>query len=368
MTLRAIRAMALAFTKAYFRNKAAIFFTLLFPVIFLLIFGTIFGKQDQVSFSVKLINESPTQIAQALEETLAEIPVFEFSEQDTPKDLSTLKTQLGRGEIDAIIILPPDFGRVEEQGYPTGELRLLYNQSDEQLGATMTAVLEDVFKKFNARIIPVDQPFTISSEPLQTADLSRFDYVFAGLLGFAILSLGVFSMSEGFIQDKKTKALLRIRLAPVKAWQLILATIANRILVGLLAIGLLFIISLLVFDFNMRGDYLHFLLFSTLSITCLLGFGTVIAGWAKDSQQAAPLASLISFPMMFLSGVFFPVFLMPPWLQSVTAFIPLTPVVDGLRLILTENYALWDLGPQILIILCWTVGLYALASKTFRWE
>lgn len=100
----------------------------------------------------------------------------------------------------------------------------------------------------------------------------------------------------------------------------------------------------------------------------MFGFGMAIAGWAKDSNQAAPISNLVSFPMMFLSGVFFPVFLMPDVLQRVTAFIPLTPIIDGLRLILTEEKTILDLGPQLAVIGAWTLIIYFVAFKVFRWE
>ena len=365
MKFKAIWSMTAAFTKAYFRNKVALFFTFLFPLIFLIIFGFIFGQDDTPSFEIGLINQSQTDLAQQFEEIATSTGILNFH---TAEDLDEFKLQLGRDEIDAIIILPGSFGRLGSENYPEGELQLLYNQSDEQLNATIVSVLEGMFDELNQTIAPITQPLTINSQPVQTANLSRFDYVFAGLIGFSILSLGIFSMSEGFIQDKKSKALLRIKLAPVKAWQLIIAAVANRILVGLIAIVMMLIAGMLIFGFNMRGDYLSLLLFSIVSLTCLLGFGTFIAGWAKDSNQAAPLANLISFPMMFLSGVFFPVFLMPEWLQQITSFIPLTAVVDGLRLITTEGYTIFALGPQLLIILAWSLFLYTISSRTFRWE
>jgi len=73
-------------------------------------------------------------------------------------------------------------------------------------------------------------------------------------------------------------------------------------------------------------------------------------------------------PMMFLSGVFFPTFLMPEFLQSVTKFIPLTPIIDSMRLVIAEGASLSQLGPQMAIMLGWLVVVYALAFKVFRWE
>ena len=360
-----VLAMGMAFTKAFFRNKVALFFTFLFPLVFLVVFGFIFGNDNQPNFEVGLIDRSESELTQTFLITAEASEIFEF---DRDGDLEEFEIQLGRGEIDAIIILDENFGQVAASGRPEGRLQLLYDQSDEQLGLAMISVLENISDRLNQNLAPADQPLTIDARTLQTADLSRFDYVFAGLIGFSMLSLGVFSMSEGFMQDKKSKALLRIRLAPVRAWQLIAATIFNRVLVGLVAVGLMFVAGILIFGFQMRGDYLNFLLFSIISLVCLLGFGTFIASWARDSNQAAPLANLISFPMMFLSGIFFPVYLMPDWLQQITAFIPLTAIVDGLRLILTEGMTIFGLGFQLLVIAVWSLVLYALAARSFRWE
>jgi ABC-2 type transport system permease protein len=72
--------------------------------------------------------------------------------------------------------------------------------------------------------------------------------------------------------------------------------------------------------------------------------------------------------MMFLSGTFFPRFLMPAWLQSISGFLPLTPVIDGIRLIATEGKNFIDILPQIGLIGAWFVVIYLIAFKVFRWE
>jgi ABC-2 type transport system permease protein len=357
--------MTVAFTKRYFRDKVAIFFTFLFPIVFLLIFGSIFGGGDGPNFNVVLINNATSDFSKQFVEDAKAGSLFTF-EESVPFDQA--EDSLGRGEIDAIMILPEDFGAIGDNNYPEGTLELFYDQGDEQLALTLQAVIQSTFDAINQELAPAAKPFTLNAQPLQTADLSRFDYTLAGLIGFSLLSLGIFSMSEGFTGDKKAGALRRMQVSPIKVWQLVTATAINRVLVGIISVALMFIVALVVFDFNMRGDYLSLLLFTIISTVCLFGFGMAIAGWAKDSNQAAPLSNLVSFPMMFLSGVFFPVFLMPELLQKITFFIPLTPVVDGLRLIMTEGYTLLDLGPQLAVIAGWTVVIYLIAFKVFRWE
>jgi ABC-2 type transport system permease protein len=130
----------------------------------------------------------------------------------------------------------------------------------------------------------------------------------------------------------------------------------------------MFAAALLFLDLNMRGSYLNMLVVLILGLTMLFGIGLAIGGWAKSENQAAPLAQIVTLPMMFLSGVFFPTFLMPEFLQSISKFIPLTPVIDSIRLVLTENASLIDLGPQLAIIGGWLIVVYLLAFRLFRWE
>lgn len=364
--LQSVWAMAHAFTRRYFRDKVALFFTFVFPLIFLLIFGTIFGGNSGPSFDVAIIDESNTPFAKQFAKMADEDDIFTV-EPDI--SLASAEEKIGRGEIDAVLRLPEGFGAVNiEKGFPEGKLELIYDEGDEQLSTTLQAVLQGVFDGINNELVPTEVPFTLEAKPIQTADLSRLDYTVAGLIGFSILSLGIFSMSEGFTGDKKAGALRRMRVAPIKTWQLVVATAMNRVLVGLIAVALQIAAALVFFDFTIRGDLVSLTVFTIIATTCLFGFGMAIAGWAKDSNQAAPLSNLVSFPMMFLSGVFFPVFLMPEWLQSITQFVPLTPVVDGLRLILTEGKTLFDLGPQLAVIGGWTVIIYFIAFKVFRWD
>jgi ABC-2 type transport system permease protein len=118
----------------------------------------------------------------------------------------------------------------------------------------------------------------------------------------------------------------------------------------------------------MRGSYLDLYALLIIGVITLFGFGMAIGGWAKNENQAAPLSNVVAFPLMFLSGIFFPTFLMPSWLQTVSHYMPLTPIVDSIRMVITENRGLLDLGPQLAIIGAWTVIIYIVAFRLFRWE
>lgn len=360
-----IRTLAFYFTKRFMQDKVALFFTFVFPLIFLFVFGGLFNSNDGPSFNIALINRSDSNFAKQFVEQGKKGEVLELEETS---DFEEAKERLGRGEVDAIFELPSDFGRVDAQGRPTGKLITYYDEGDQQLAQAMTAVTQSIVDSINGQFVKVDEPFKIENRKLTTANLSQFDYLFAGLLGFAILSLGIFGMSSGFASDKKIGAFRRMRVAPIKAWHIIVATGITYTIVGVATVLLMYVVSSAIFNFELRGNFLYFIIFAALGVVCMYGFGITVAGWAKNENQAAPIANLIAFPMMFLSGSFFPRFLMPEWLQNITTYLPLTPVVDGLRSITTENASLLTVGPQLLVLAVWTLVIYLLAFRLFRWE
>lgn len=275
---------------------------------------------------------------------------------------------MNRGTIDAVIILPAGFGDAGSAGYPTGQATILYDQTGAQAGQTLASIMQAIFTDINTKLVATATPFTVKAESTATKGLTQFDYTFAGLLGFTLLSLGVFGPTSVFPRLKQKGVLRRYHTTTLKVWQYFVGNVISNGFTGILSVALMFVVALVVFDLNMRGDYISFLIMILLGATLMFGIGLAIGGWAKNENQAAPLAQMVALPMMFLSGVFFPTFLMPQFLQNITQFIPLTPIVDGFRMIVTEGMTIFEIGPQVAIILAWTVIVYFLAFKLFRWE
>jgi ABC-2 type transport system permease protein len=348
-----------------FRDKVAIFFVFAFPLIFLFIFGNLFGGNDEVSFKIGLINQSQAEFSKEFVVQLEENKTFNIDKEVTNMDEA--RNKMNRSEVDATIILPENFGEVQD-GKPVGQAEVLYDQNNQQAAQTLTSVLEGIFKDINTQLVPAQTPFTVTTESTNSSGLSRFDYTFSGLLGFSILSLGIFGPTTVFPRLKQRGVLRRYHTTTLKVWQYFFGNVISNSIVGLLSVGSMFVVALTVFNFSMRGDYLSFAALIVLGTVVLFGIGLAVGGWAKNENQAAPLANLLVFPMMFLSGTFFPRFLMPEWLQTVSAFLPLTPVIDGARLIATEGRTLFEIGPQVGLLVAWAVIIYAIAFKVFRWE
>jgi ABC-2 type transport system permease protein len=353
--------------KRLFRDKVAIFFVFIFPLVFLVIFGSIFRGDNDVSFRIALLNESRSAFSNDFQSKLQENKTFKIDTEATSLDFA--KEKMKRGQLDATVILPAGFGDVKPGSTtPSGELRIVYDQNAESVGQTLNSVMQGIFREVNQGLVPTETPFTVTAESTATRGLSQFDYTFSGILGFTLLSLGIFGPTTVFPRLKQRGVLRRYHTTPLKVWQYFVANVLSNAFIGLLAVGVMFLAALTLFDLSMQGSYFNLAVVVVLGTVMLFGIGLALGGWAKNENQAAPLAQLVTLPMMFLSGVFFPTFLMPEVLQSITTFIPLTGVIDSVRLIITENAALTDLGPQIGIMTAWTVVIYAVAFKVFRWE
>lgn len=354
-------------TRRFFRDRLAMFFTIVFPLIFLFVFGSIFKSTGNVSFRVVLVNESPSAIASEFVKSAESSKLFKINKDRLTLDAA--KEKMKRSELDAIIVLPSSFGQVQAGAQiPSGQAAVYYSENNTQAAQTLESVLQAQFQAINAQFVTTETPFTVVLTSTKEASLTQFDYIFAGLLGFAIISLGIFGPVNVFPELKKQGILRRLHTTPLRVSQYFISSVMSQSAIGLVAIAVMFAVSVVVFNLSMMGSYITFTLFILLSILTIYGIGLAVGGWAKNERQAAPLANLITFPMIFLSGTFFPRFLMPEWLQTVSNYIPLTPVIDGIRLIVTEGKGFVDILPQVGLLSIWAIFIYFVAFRVFRWE
>lgn len=354
-------------TRRVFRDRVALFFTIGFPLIFLFIFGNLNGGSGDASFKVAIINQSTTTFAKEYVQTATDSKLLKVNSEVTT--LAQAEDRMGRSEIDATVTLPATFGEIQPgQTYPSGVATVVYTQNNQQSASALAAILSAQFKAINANFVTNVTPFSVETKQLSKNSLSQFDYTFAGLLGFAIIGMGIFGPINVFPELKKMGILRRLSTTPLKVWQYFTATMLGQVFVGLISLAALFIAAIVFFNLNVVGNYLELLFVLVIGIICILGIGLALGGWAKNERQVAPLSNIIVFPMLFLSGTFFPRFLMPEWLQNISTFIPLTPIIDSIRLIATEGKHLIDILPQIGLIGAWIVVIYFIAFRVFRWE
>ncbi len=355
-------------TRRFFRDRLAIFFGILFPLIFLFVFGGIFGKSGaKVTLNASVINQSSSPLATQLIHKAEKAKVIKVNSSVTT--LAEAEDNMARGQLDAALVFPKDFGVVKDhQPYPSGQAVVYYTDNSSQAGQTLVSILQSEFQGQNAKYVSIKVPLTVTGQQLNKKSLTEFDYTFSGLVGFSIIGLGIFGPINVFPELKKQGILRRFHTTPIKVWQYFLSTAASQAIIGLVSLAIMFLVAITVFKLKVIGNYAEIALFLVFSIVLILGIGLAIGGWAKNERQAAPLGNIIVFPLIFLSGTFFPRYLMPDWLQHITGYLPLSPVIDGVRLLTTEGQHLTQVGDQLGIMAIWLVVVYFIAFRVFRWE
>lgn len=352
--------------KSFSRDKMGLFFTFLFPLIFLMVFGTIFNKQS-LSLRVAIINHSQTEFSKAFVENAKKDESGLLKIQDV-NGLDEAKEKMKRSQLDGVIELPEDFGKVGNNGMPQGTINTLHAKGSDQAGTALSGIMTQIADMMNKHMGRPDAPIKVASIAIGDEALSNFDYTFTGLLAFSLMSMGIFGLANQMPTEKQKGSYRRLRASPFTSGQLILANMIVFTMISLLSAASMLLVGHLVFHFQMRGDWLTFSVFLAMAAAMMVSIGLLVGSWAKNERQSAPLSNLVSFPMMFLSGAFIPSFLFPEWLKNASQFIPMTPVVDGLRLIMTENASLITVGGQALAVLGITLAVYFISTRVFRWE
>lgn len=365
MRIGVLWALFVASAKMFIRNRAAVFFSLFLPLIIMLIFGVL-NFEGSTELNVGIVDEAQNEASASLVDRLGEYEYIVLTEGDRDAELAALAD----GDRGNVIIIPPDWAP-PAPGAASGLIAYAGNADPAQAqvaqGLLQQAVGQAIFAPAGgggggAGFVP-----PLDFQQVETRDLGYIDFLVPGIVGMTIMQLGLFGVAFGFVQLKRTGALRRLFATPTSPAYFLSAQVLSRLMIGLAQVAILFGVGLW-FGLQMIGSYLVLLVIVLIGSAIFLAVGFAIAGWAKNEDQAAPVANLVSLPMLFLSGVFFPREAMPDVLRSITGFMPLTYVNEALRGVMNEGAALVDLGPQLLGMGVWAVISFVVAVWLFKWE
>ena len=365
MRIGVLWALFVASGKMFIRNRAAVFFSLFLPLIIMLIFGVL-NFEGSTELEVGIVDEANNEASAALIERLAEYEYLVLDEGDRDAELAALED----GDRDFLIEIPAGWAP-PAPGSESGLVAYASSADPAQQqvgqGLLQQAVGQALFAPTGGGGSPGGFAAPLTFESVESRDLGYIDFLVPGIVGMTIMQLGLFGVAFGFVQLKRTGALRRLFATPTSPAYFLSAQVLSRLIIGLVQVAILFGVGIW-FGLQMFGDYMSLLVIVLIGSAIFLAVGFAIAGWAKNEDQAAPVANLVSLPMMFLSGVFFPRDAMPDFLAAITQFMPLTYVNEALRAIVNDGAGLLSLGPQLLGMGVWAVITFVLAVVMFRWE
>ncbi|MFW6311481.1 MAG: ABC transporter permease [Nanoarchaeota archaeon] len=194
-----------------------------------------------------------------------------------------------------------------------------------------------------------------------------FDYILPGILAMALMQLGLFGALQ-FLYLREKKIIRGLSVTPLSRSSLLSSEILLRLLAGFVQTGIIIFLGVIVFDITLVGNIIQILLMVLLGSLTFVSFGYMLICFVKSMEGGSSLAQIVQLPMMFLSGIFFPVEMMPGFMQPVVKLIPLTYLADSLRNVMIGVPGNYSLKVNILVLLLWLIFTFIITVKYWRWE
>jgi ABC-2 type transport system permease protein len=344
--------------KAYFRNRGAIFFSLLVPLMIMGIFGLINFGNSTPTVNIGIVDRAHNQVSGQIISSLKGIKAVKLH----TGSLDSEKHELQQGNRDLVAVLP------ESIGSGSTSITAYYNQGSPQNSQVAIAIMNQFVDRASFAVAGISPAFTLDSQPVQSRNLTYVDFLVPGMIALSIMQTGLFGVVFTFVQWKQRGILRRLMATPMRVRDFFFSQLVTRLTTVALQIGVLLAVGLLLFHFHFAGNLLYLLIVGILGGGIFLAMGLAISGASKSEETAAPLANIVSLPLMFLSGIFFSRSNMPEWLQTVTQYSPLTYVSDALRSISIDGASLWSVRFDLLGMFVWLAVAVLLATRLFKWE
>lgn len=365
--MKAFRSVFLAHYKQFIRDRAALFFTFIFPIMFILIFGWAFSEPGVETFDVGIVDEGSPQSTSYISGALDGIvidgdKVFDIEQGEFNEKVQSLRD----GDLDAVIVIPENMDNSVHFNQPV-DLQVYYDPSQMSNQQTLIPILNQVIDEIDRRMQGSIRLIGLEEESLQSHQLRYIDYLVPGILGMSLMFTGVFG-GLPIIQQRQARIIKRLGCTPLRRSTLVFGELAFRIILVLLTAALIIAVGRLAFDVQMVGNWWSLcgiVFLGTLVFSCL---GYLVAAFVKTEEGAIPIINVITFPMMFLSGTFFEINNMPSFIEPIVKVLPLTYLSDALRQIMVDGSPLHSMTTDIVVMISWTVVCLAFTIPFFRWD
>ncbi|HEY1014525.1 MAG TPA: ABC transporter permease [Herpetosiphonaceae bacterium] len=369
--MNAFKQLFLANLREFVRDRMSLFFTLAFPIMFILLFGVIFAGDNKINATVGLAVADQGPVGLELAKTLESLPKQQPVEDNLLSGLkfergaqADLEARLKTGDLDAVIIIPAG-ASVAASDQPAA-VELLIDQSSQVLGPLLRGVVGGVVEQTDRAITNSQPALTLAVRPVLSENLRQIDLLIPGILCMSIMNLGLFGTAQPMIAMRTQGVLKRLGATPLPRATVLAAYVALRLVIACLQTALTIGIGVLVFDVAVVGSWLAFAAWTLLGTLTFIAIGFFIAAIAKTEESGTALTNLLNFPMLFLSGVFFSV--NASFLQPIVKAIPLTYFVDALRQTMINAPPVNPLWVDGAVLAAWLVVMTALSVRFFRWD
>jgi ABC-2 type transport system permease protein len=310
-----------------------LFFTFAFPILFMLIFGLVFSGGEDVNFKLGLVYDGDGGAGGMVVRSFEQIPIFDVSEGVLDDKLQELRD----GDIRAVVVVPDDI-EVNLEGADPADITVYYDPAHTSSAQVLLPVLRQVISE-------IDRQMTQRS------------VLFLGLFGGLPL-----------VEWREKKILKRLGAAPLNRATVVGSQVTYRLMLSVVQAIIIIVIARFAFNVQMVGNWFFLLGVLLLGTVTFISIGYFAVSRARTVEGAMPIVQVVQFPMMFLSGIFFPVDMMPDFMRPIMDAIPLSYLGDAFRQIMVDATPIHSLPVNIIVLAAWLVVSMVLAIRLFSWE
>lgn len=317
--------------KQWVRSKGTVFWTILFPILLILIFGSMFSGASDSSYSLCVQDLDDSLHSQAFIDILHNVSLLDVTEIASSENITVYMQD---NDFTTALKIPKGFGSNIDQSFIhhdlTATMTFYYDPSQQTTTSIVQAVISNILQEYNLAITSGRTVVMLTNSAIVSDEFEFIDFFIPGMIGFTIMSSCIYGSIERNTKYRKDGILRKMLTMPVSRTEWILAKLLFMLFLSFLSTTVI-----LIFGYLFYGLSIHLTIFAFIIIisTSFLfsGMGMIIGRFVKDEETADMAGGAITFPMMFLAGTFFPLEQMPGYLQSIAQVLPLYYVNEALR-------------------------------------
>ncbi|CAN5640266.1 ABC transporter permease [soil metagenome] len=341
--------------KEFYRDRGSMAWNLLFPILIIGGFAFAYGGKPKPLFSIGVVErEQMTAEKNPLSDWKYARFVSVASDGDS---LTKAKEKVARHQLDLVI----DIEATPET--KTAEKALIFRG---HFWVNPTSPQGDTLEKMLASVNTV----TWTRESTIGQEVRFVDWLTPGIIAINMMFSALFGVGYVLVRYRKSGVLKRLKATPVRAWEFLFAQIMSRFALIAVTTAMIFTGAILILEIPLRGSPIALAIVLSSGTLCLISLGLLVAARVSSEELAGGLLNMMSWPMMFLSGVWFSLEGLNPWLQRASLLSPVTHMVNASRAIMIDGAHWYDPSVSIPVVVLLTIAFIGLVigSWLFRWE
>jgi ABC-2 type transport system permease protein len=342
-----LRTLAMAMLRGFFRDRTALFFTFFFPLMFLVVFGLIFGNTSTPATTVAVVGSGPI---------VDHLP----TEVLKPQRLATQEAAVAKvrsGDLPAALIEDGD------------RVTLRFAASDTVKAAQIQGIVQAVVGQENLAASGRPPTFFLDAQQVEDSSLKAIQFFTPGILSWGVATSAAFGAALTLVSWRRKQLLRRMRLSPTPVWTVVGARVGVSLVVAVVQ-AVVFVSLAITPPFGLKLTHNWWLVLPLLVLGTLsfLSIGLLVGAIAKTEEAASAMANFVVLPMAFLSGTFFDISLAPAWLRTLSKVLPLRWMNDGMLDVLGRGAGPSAVLVPSMVLLGFTLVVGFVATRVFSWD